>query len=367
MYSSGVTQVLYKLARYKQADLLEMSIASLDTPQKAMVEILKGDDVEVNHLGNSGVLISALALRRVMNRRSIDVVVANSFRSYLVAKAAALGSGTPVVYWVHTINQILTSRFRKLLYPLLTKNDPLLYVSQSVLENNRPAGHRGEDMVIYNSVEPPEIMPEWQPYPPEKRAEFDLPADAIVLGYTANFATYKDHPTLLRAFDSLSKRYQNLYLVLVGDGRTLDPARAQAKQFAASDRIRFLGTRHDARALLGLVDVYVHVSPEEAFGLAVVEAMLARRPVVAARAFALPELIRDGETGVLFEPGDAKDLERQVIRMIEDRAYAERLAHAGDLECRRRFPPEPFARQVTEFLYSVLSARSARTLAGEQA
>ncbi|GGO17804.1 hypothetical protein GCM10008949_00320 [Deinococcus humi] len=301
----------------------------------------------------------------MIRSESLDVVVANSFRSYLVGKVATLLSGKPVVYWIHTVNQLKTSSLKKTIFSNLARHDSLIYVSEAVGVNNRPEGYRGQDAVIYNSVETPESNPDWQPYRKEKRAEFGLPEDATVLGYMATFVYYKDHPTLLRAFDALSKKYPKLYLVLLGSGADRDAMLSLANQLDSRDRILFLGTRKDARAILGLIDIYVHVSPEEAFGLAVVEAMLAHRPVVAARAFALPELIRDGETGLLFEPRNVEDLERKVTQLIEDPAYAAQLAQAGEQSCRRRFPPEPFAQQVTGFLQGVVTKRSSRALVRE--
>lgn len=362
IYSSGITQVMYKLARHRKPELLDMINVSLDKPSKTMTGLFNAFGIRISHVGNSSILRSALNLRRVIKQSSADLVVANSFRCYLVAKLAVAGTGKPVMYWIHTINQIHTSRLRRILFPILSKRDALIYVSKAVRENNRPRGHQGMEAVIYNAVEAPEMMPEWQPYSPEKRIEFGIPEDAIVLGYTAQFVYYKDHTTLLNAFDHLSRRIPNLYLVLVGGGPDHTGAVARAKQLAASDRVLFLGIREDARALLGIVDLYVHVAPEEAFGLAVVEAMLAQRPVIAARAFALPELIRDEETGLLFETGNAQDLERQITRLIENRAYAAQLAAAGEQDCRRRFPPEPFAQQVTAFLQNVMSRRSSQSL-----
>lgn len=362
IYSSGITQILAKVARYRPKDELSVFVASLDVPQKSTVALFESVDARVEHLGNASILQSALRLRSLLRSEALDVVVANSFRSYLVAKVATLFSGTPVVYWIHTINQLKTSRLKGLVYSALARRDPLIYVSEAVRLNNRPEGYRGQDAVIYNSVEPPENHPEWQPYGGEKRPEFGVPGDATVLGYMAHFVYYKDQTMLLRAFDALAARDPKLYLLLLGNGPDYDTVTRFADQLASRDRILFLGARRDARAVLGLVDIYVHVAPEEAFGLAVVEAMLARRPVVAARAFALPELIRDGETGLLFEPGNIQDLQEKVTRLIEDPAYAARLAQAGEESAGRNFPPEPFARQVTAFLQDVTASRPSRVL-----
>jgi glycosyltransferase involved in cell wall biosynthesis len=365
IYHSGVTQVLSKIARYRQKDRLKVFVASLAVPQRSMVEFFESVDAKVDHLGNSGILQSAFRLRKLIHSESLDLVVANSFRSYLVGKVATLFSGKPVVYWIHTVNQLNTSRLKKLIFSNLARHDPLIYVSEAVGINNRPEGYRGQDTVIYNSVEVPESNPDWQPYGKERRGDFGLPEDAIVLGYMAHFVYYKDHATLLRAFDAMAKKHPRLYLILIGNGPDYGTMTRLADQLDSRDRILFLGARKDARAVLGLIDIYVHVATEEAFGLAVVEAMLARRPVVAARAFALPELIQDGETGLLFEPRNLQDLEEKITQLIEDPAYAARLAQAAAESGRRNFPPEPFARQVTAFLQGVTTSRSTRAVLRE--
>lgn len=353
IFSSGISQVMYKLALFRRPEKLEMFVVSLDVPQVSMVNLVEETGAAVRHIGNRNILKSAINLNHLVKNNFIDVIVANSLRSYLVCKVASLWNRKPVVYWIHTVNQIHTNLLKKLIFSALIKSDPLIYVSEAVKDNNRPKKHRGKDAVIYNAVQIPEDNPNWIPYSFDRRQEFGIPEDAIVLGYTANFVYYKDHITLLKAFDNLFRLYPNIYLMLIGAGTDYDKTRGIAQEFESKEHIIFLGTRRDARAILGIIDFYVHVSPEEAFGLAVVEAMLASRPTIAARAFALPEIVTDGKTGLLFEPRNVKDLEEKIITLIQNRGFANTLAIAGAQHCSAKFPPEPFAQQVTEFLEDV--------------
>lgn len=357
--NSGVTQVLLTLARYRDHERLSLVFASMFSAQKALVPLLAEQDVAVHSLGNRSIHEAARKLKSVVRTEGVQVVVANSFRTYLTSKLATVRSGVPVVFWIHTVNQIETSPLKARLFRTLTRRDTLLYVSRAVKENNHPPGHRGRSAVIYNAVEPPEAKDEWRPYSSTRRPEYGLPAGATVLGYVANMVDYKDHRTLIEGFAALAARDPDLHLMLVGDGPLLGQLRAQVAALECADRIHFLGMRVDARALLGLVDIYVHPSPEEAFGVAVVEAMLAGRPVVAARSCALPELIDDGATGLLFEPHNPADLARQVTTLLDDPARAHQLACAADESARRRFAPQRLATELSALLSDTVHSAAA--------
>lgn len=348
--NSGITQVLLALARYRNRERLSLVFASMFNAQKTLVPYLSEQDVPVHSLGNRSIREAARKLNGVVRTEGVQVVVANSFRTYLTAKLATFRTGVPVVFWIHTINQINTSPLKAQLFRVLTRNDTLLYVSKAVMENNHPSGHRGRSAVIYNAVELPETKDEWRPYNQMRRSEYGLPTQATVLGYVANMVDYKDHRTLIDGFVSLSPRHPDLHLMLVGDGPLLSDLRAHVAKFDSADRVHFLGMRVEARGLLGLIDIYVHPSPEEAFGVAVVEAMLAGRPVVAARSCALPELIEDGTTGLLFEPRNPSDLARQVEVLLNDPAGAHKLACAADESARHRFDPQRLATELSALL-----------------
>jgi glycosyltransferase involved in cell wall biosynthesis len=104
------------------------------------------------------------------------------------------------------------------------------------------------------------------------------------------------------------------------------------------------------RQLLDLVDVYVHSGRQEGFGLAVVEAMLAKRMVVAAREGAMVELIESGKTGLLFNAGNANDLADAVVQMAADPLLAREMGNAARTACLERFDIDHFADAVSRFL-----------------
>jgi glycosyltransferase involved in cell wall biosynthesis len=120
-------------------------------------------------------------------------------------------------------------------------------------------------------------------------------------------------------------------LLVVGDG----PDRQALEAAAPAERVRFLGTRLDARELLGAADVVVIPSRSEGLPLAALEAMAAGRPIVATAVRGLRDLLEDGRTALLVPPGDAQALAAAVRRLLDDPELARSLGDAALQEAGR--------------------------------
>jgi glycosyltransferase involved in cell wall biosynthesis len=130
-------------------------------------------------------------------------------------------------------------------------------------------------------------------------------------------------------------------LLVCGDGPEKSRFFKLAHELELGERVRFLGMRDDVEQLIAASDVVVAPSHwEEAFGLAVVEAMAAGRPVVASRSGAMPEIL--GDAGVVVPKKDPAALAHAVARLVEDPARRERLGHRGQARARQRFGMERY-------------------------
>lgn len=142
----------------------------------------------------------------------------------------------------------------------------------------------------------------------------------------------KDTRSLLEAFARVAPRRPEARLRVVGGGPELPRLRARARELALGDRVAFLGEVPDEGAVrreyLG-ADVFCLPSLQEGFGIAYLEAMAAGLPVVAARAAAVPEVVPDGEAGILVPPRDPAALAAALERLLDDEALRRRLGEAG--------------------------------------
>lgn len=142
----------------------------------------------------------------------------------------------------------------------------------------------------------------------------------------------KDTGTLLEAFARLRERHPEARLRIVGGGPELPRLRARARELALGDRVAFLGEVPDDGAVRReylAADLFCLPSLQEGFGIAFLEAMAASLPVVAARAAAAPEVVPDGEAGVLVPPQDPAALAAALGRLLDDEALRRRLGETG--------------------------------------
>lgn len=194
------------------------------------------------------------------------------------------------------------------------------------------------------------------------RARFGLPEHAWLVGSFSRLAHWKGQHLLLEA----AARHPDMHVVLVGAplfGE--DEYAAQLHEIVArhgmDDRVHFLGFQRDVAACMKAVDVVAHTSiTPEPFGRVIVEGMLARRPVVAARAGGVVEIIEDGENGLLCEPGNATALADALGRLQRDAALRERLVASGRATAVRRFGTETYVERVEKILADTAKAAKAK-------
>jgi glycosyltransferase involved in cell wall biosynthesis len=165
----------------------------------------------------------------------------------------------------------------------------------------------------------------------ENRAD-DVPADAVVVLAVCRLEEQKGVDVAVRAVAQLRERQPHAHLVALGEGAE----RPHLEQLARELRVPLFlpGRVADVAAWLRRAAVLVHPVRWEGFGLAVLEAMLAGLPVVASRVSSLPELVADGQTGILVPPDDPAALAEALDRALREAAA---LGAAGRRRAQERF------------------------------
>ncbi|HYP20341.1 MAG TPA: glycosyltransferase [Chloroflexia bacterium] len=194
------------------------------------------------------------------------------------------------------------------------------------------------------------------------RQALGLGPEDFVVGTVGRLSADKGgQDDLLWAASELRKSHPRARLLIIGDG----PLRPDLEKYAAelgmldTQAAIFTGTRNDVDRLLGAMDVFVLPSHMEALPIAVLEAMSMCLPVVATRVGGVPEVVQDGSTGLLVEPGDRPGMRDALARLASDRGLAHLLGTSGQARVRAHFTVDKMVRHVEE-LYETLMQRRAR-------
>ena len=179
--------------------------------------------------------------------------------------------------------------------------------------------------------------------PRDLRAQLALDDDDIVVGIASRLIPAKGHDLLFTAFASAAQRDSRLKLLVAGDGPERGSLETLAAKSCPPESVHFLGFVDDVGSFMHAFDILAFpTQPEfgEGFGLAVLEAMAARKPVVATAVASLPEVVDDGVTGILVDPSSPVALESALLRIAADPELRDRMGAAGARRARDVFSLE---------------------------
>ena len=165
----------------------------------------------------------------------------------------------------------------------------------------------------------------------------------------------KDPLSLVRALAKL--RGRPFHALIVGEGPGRPAVEAELRRLGLAATVELAGEREDVAEILAASQVFVLSSRSEAAPVSVLEAMAAGLPVVASRVGGLPELVVEGETGLLVEPGDPEELAAALARLLDDPALRERLGSAGRARVETHFALDAFLAAHLELYRRQLAQR----------
>jgi glycosyltransferase involved in cell wall biosynthesis len=184
--------------------------------------------------------------------------------------------------------------------------------------------------------------------------ELGIHLNAPIAGSMCRLTEQKGLGYAIRAFWQISEQFQGAHYVVVGDGPLRNALQQQAEGLGLGRRIHFLGWRDDNQSLIAAFDVLLMPSLWEGFGLVSLEAMALRKPIIASRVSALPEIVEDGKTGYLTAPGDSSSVAESLLHVFDNPSMAREMGENG----RRRLESEFSADRMITSTLKVYELRS---------
>ena len=223
-------------------------------------------------------------------------------------------------------------------YPItkfsIEKSDRITAVSQYLREETcRAFGCEGPAIeVIHNFIDP--TVYDRGLYPPLLKKEFG--SSKPILMHVSNFRTVKRVRDVIRIYAEVNRELPSV-LVMIGDGPDRPAAEEEARMLGVEENVSFLGKLEQIAPLLAAADLFLLPSQSESFGLSALEALASGVPVVGTDGGGLPEVVRDGETGVLCGVGDVAGMAAASLQILRDKKRWSEMSRRAAEDARERF------------------------------
>jgi glycosyltransferase involved in cell wall biosynthesis len=260
--------------------------------------------------------LAVLALIRIYRRHGVDIVHSHSNAdSWNASIAAKLTPRRPLVVRTRHLSAAFNNR---LIYN---------FMADRVVTTGE---YTRQYMIREKGIDPQRVLAipsgiNLQRFNPERvqenlKAELGIPPDAPVFGSASIFRRKKGYHHLLEATKEILRAFPGAKLLLVGDGPQKESLTAMIGELAIQPSVILPGFREDMPQVLNTMDIFVFPTLEEAFPNAVMEAMAMGRAVVATRVGGVPDIVTDGQNGLLVEPGDISGMVSKVSILLRDQA-----------------------------------------------
>lgn len=303
--------------------------------------------------------IHYLSLKRIIAEEKISILHLNLWNpascryGFLAGKSAKI----PIIITEHDPFELtgFKNAFKKYGLKTVSKIITVSLENQKLLKKLFPE-HKEKIEVIQNGIDTDFWQSQVLKFTENDRHEikteiFHANEDTLIIISVAELHERKGLKYLIKAVSEVKEKYPNIKLVIVGEGPDRKNLENLIKDLKLENHVILLGRKKEVPKLLKSSNIFVLPSRREAFGLVNLEAMITPLPIIASAVGGIPEIIKDGETGILVKPEDEKELAQALETLIADSSLREKMANNGFLRVKKNFSAQKMAQEY-EKLYS---------------
>jgi glycosyltransferase involved in cell wall biosynthesis len=304
-------------------------------------------------------LIAAiLHIAAIARQENVDAIVNWMWITHILGGLAAMLAGVPSAWY-----QLEVPYDRTWLVRLATLIPAKAIVTLSKDGQQAQAQiwpHRPTPLV-YPGVALDRFDPAVLPSPVEARKKLGLPLNVPLIGIVGRLQRWKGMHVLLAAMPQVLQKYPHAHCVVVGGKHDLEPdyeelLHKQIVDLQLSDRVIMAGLQRNVPEWVQAMDIFVHASDKEPFGIVIIEAMALGKPVIAGNAGGPTEIITDGVNGLLTPYDDANALAQAILRYLDDQKFAQSAGIAAQNRA-LQFSTERYAQNFINTIASIMPKR----------
>jgi glycosyltransferase involved in cell wall biosynthesis len=277
-------------------------------------------------------LISAVFQIAVIARREgADAIVNWMWITHIYGGMAAIAAGLPAVWyqlevpdgksWLVRLATLLPAR-------------AIVTLSQDGQQGQAKIWPHRPTSLVYPGVALDRFEPNVLPLPMEARMKLGLPLHGPLIGIVGRLQRWKGMHTVVDAMPQILQKYPDAHCVVVGGKHDLEAdyeefLKAQITALGLGDRVFMAGLQRNVPEWMQAMDIFIHASDKEPFGIVIIEAMALGKPVIAGDAGGPTEIITDGVNGLLTPYGDADALAIAILRYLDEPELARTIGMAA--------------------------------------
>lgn len=296
--------------------------------------------------------ISYIQIKKILKQIRPDIVHTHSAKAGMLGRFAAysLRSRPKIVHTIHGLafhpyqSQALNKFYITIEKTAAKKTDFFISVADAMTEQALAAsiGRSEQFCTAYSAIEEEDFLkPIAEEQKKEFRKKYRISEDAIVLVTAARLFMLKGHEYIIESAKELSRRYENVVWLFVGDGNLSGKFKNQVRQLDLADRIKFTGLLPPSQIPLAIQssDILVHCSLREGLARTLPQAMLCGKPAVSFDVDGAKEVVNEN-TGRLIEPKNVEQLIAACAELIANEKLRNKLGNQGRESVKEKFAPD---------------------------
>jgi len=299
--------------------------------------------------------LACFRIRTLINRFRYDILHSHTSHAHTLAFFSSIGTNVNRLVTRRVDFSIFRHSFLKLSgikYRYMA--DFYIAISHKIkdvlVNDGIPAGRI---FVVHSGINPNRFDDAGKDY---LIAEFNIKSSEQVVINVAHLAGHKGQRYLVRAIPLVLAKIPMARFFIVGGGELMDKLKTLAVSLGLKKELVFTGFRRDVGAFYQIADLFVMSSVQEGLGTAVLDALALGKPVVAAKSGGIPEIIKNGESGLLVAPADPKALSEGITRMLTDDELANRMARTGKSVVKQKFTIDTMVNRNIDVYRQILGA-----------
>ncbi len=312
-----------------EAEFSRLGVKHITVPLKTKCEV------------SPKLLFSFLKLIRLTSE-DIDLIHAHTRVTQVLAALLSFFSGKP---YISTCHGFFKKRFFRRIMPCWGKK--VIAVSDQVAAHLARDFHleRGRIVVIYNGVDVGRFV-----LTASKKQDLGMNLKKKIIGHIGRLSSVKGQKYLILAASHLLKKRKDIQFLIIGDGKEEDRLKALIHDHALEKDVILHPSVDDTAQALAIMDIFAMPSLQEGLGISILEAQASGVAVVASRVGGIPDVIEDGQTGLLCEPGNPVSLADALERLLDNNDLRVSLSTRARSRVKEKFSLERMAGE-TEALY----------------